>query len=291
MGNARLKWWVRWSLIAAFGGTLLLALSLWAVPLDVVLVWVHDRPGLKEFQRVDAAGEAEFLIWLLRFAAIPACLASCLLLIRLGSTTTFVSNAFGGWLSATGACAADVPTSRWRTYGLRIFFVAWCALALWHAGLAVQERMHQWRFFRFWSGDYVLPNISDANASVIRYLQSTTPSNARIFVASDQKLFFISYYVLPRRIYHKIHPESEFVLPQADLQNRLEAYRLADISPETIERIAPDYILEYFEHPDSVDRTRLREDTAWLLVFRQVFRGQEQPTFLVSLRPVRKGAP
>ena len=135
--------------------------------------------------------------------------------------------------------------------------LAWGGLAMIHFVGAIDKRTRDWPVYRLNSGAQVLPNISDSNRMVIRYLSQVTPEDARILVLSDQKLFFLSYYLLPRRLYHPMHPEAEFVIPQPDQQRPLAAYRVSDLDDEYLSRINPDYVLEYFEGPA---RTSIRTD-------------------------------
>ena len=181
-------------------------------------------------------------------------------------------------------------STRWQTVGFRVLCVAWGLLALGHAGQAVQDCMTNWAYYRFRSGNQVLPNISDSNREVIRYLLEVTKPGSRIFVASDQKLYFLSYYLLPRRLYYKVHPDAEFVVAQPFQQRRMEAYQLSEIDPQTIDRINPDYILEYFEHPDFVDRSRIHDDQTWMSFYIKARHDPSaKPDYVVCLRRVEKG--
>ena len=107
-----------------------------------------------------------------------------------------------------------------------------------------------------------------------------------ILVASDQKLFFLSYYLRPRVLLHRMHPDSEHVIPLKDQERKLSAYRLDDLSSDDLQQLPHDYTLEYFEHPDFVDRAQLLDDTTWISFIR---RKQQSPSFVppyvVRLRP------
>ena len=155
-----------------------------------------------------------------------------------------------------------------------------------HAAEGIGQRIHEWPYFRFHSGNTVLPNISDSNRAVIRYLLEATPPDARILVASDQKLFFLSYYLRPRTLLHRMHPDSEHVIPLKDQERKLNAYRLDDLTDADLQQMPHDYTLEYFEHPDLVDRSQLLSDSAWIAFVR---RSRQDPTFVppyvVRLRP------
>ena len=109
---------------------------------------------------------------------------------------------------------------------------------------------------------------------------------ARILVVSDQTAYFLSYYLLPRQVFHKVHPDAERVIPQPDQQRQLAAYRLEDFSAEELRALDPDFVLEYFEGPAYVDRERLLEDAQWITFVRRL-RGDAAyvPPYNVALRP------
>lgn len=274
-------------LILAF--TALVGLSsgglMWFLPIDVVQSWAYERAPDNDFQRFEAIGHAEFVCWLLRIVG-PLLLIMALLAWRdLSRVAGFLSDAWNGLLTVTRMGADSSIGSRWRTVIVRVFLVAWSLLAIGHFADALRQRMRDWPYYRFRSGVQVLPNISDSNRDVIRYLKQATPENARILIVSDQKLFFLSYYLLPRRLYHKMHPGSEHVIPKEHLQRQLATYKLADLDQETLRRIAPDYILEYMEHPDDVDRSALQEDRNWIEFLRQSYRNPSLvPDYMVRLR-------
>ena len=268
----------------------LTALVVWFLPVDIFKNWAFEWAEADEYRQLEAVGQAEFGCWLVRFVAPVIGLVAFRALRRLSRTANFLADAFAGWLAVTQIGTNRNLANLWRTVALRLFFIGWIVVALGHDWRAIGACATNWNYFRFRSGSQVLPNISDSNCEVIRYLREVTPPDARIFVASDQKLYFLSYYLLPRRVYHKSHPDSEFVIPQAYQQRRLEAYKLAEIDPQIIDRIAPDYLLEYFEHPDFVDRSRLYDDRTWLAFFRQTHRHPTaEPNYLVCLRRVEKG--
>jgi hypothetical protein len=229
---------------------------------------------------------------LIRFLGPLVGIASLALLRNLLVVTQFVMSAAKGWAQVTDVESGTTGTRSWRSLIVRGFCIAWGILALGHFGHATMECLTNWPYYRFKSGVEVLPNISDSNRLVIRYLMNSTAPNARIFVASDQKLYFLSYYLLPRRLYYQSHPESEFVIPQPHLQRYMPAYPLAEIDPKTIERIAPDYVLEYFEQPDLIDRSRLNEDRNWVSFFRQHSPDPTaEPPYQVCLRRLKEGRP
>lgn len=287
----RTQFWLSWLLIPL---TLISVLSsglIWFLPMDVVQDWAYQLAPSDDLRRMEAISHAEFLCWLLRIVLPLLMLATCHAWYDFDNTARGLSDAVGGLLAVTRETAAIGEShSRWRTVVLRGLLVVWCGLAAMHFADSLRQRVRDWPYYRFRSGDRVLPNISGSNVEVIRYLQQATPAHARILVVSDQKLFFLSYYLLPRRLYHKMHPDSEHVIPKENLQRQLATYRLADLDESFIRRIAPDYILEYFEHPAEVDSSALQDDPAWIAFQRQIHRDPSYvPSFLVRLRRVPVG--
>jgi len=116
-----------------------------------------------------------------------------------------------------------------------------------------------------------------------------TPANARVFVYSDQKLFFMSYYLRPRRLFHRMHPGSEFEIPKAHGANQLSAYRVDDLDSSILKELGIDYVLEYFEGPEYIDRSRINEDAAWFQFRNRYGQAQNQPNIFVNLRRVSAG--
>ena len=84
-----------------------------------------------------------------------------------------------------------------RTGVVRLLVASWLALGIYQLGCSVNRRLWDWPVYQLKAGQTILPNISDTNREVIRYVAGETPPNARILVLSDQKLFFLSYYLLP----------------------------------------------------------------------------------------------
>lgn len=273
----------------ALVSAILASLISWVLPVEVVQFWALERAEADAYKRFEAVGRAEIWCWLIRIVMPIVSVAALILVRNLQCTADFLSRALAGWRKLTrieGDCGRPIG---WRTIGIRGFCVVWGLLALGHAGQAVQDTMTNWPYYRFRSGSQVLPNISDSNRDVIRYLLEVTKPDSRIFVASDQKLYFLSYYLLPRRLYYQVHPDAEFVVAQPFQQRRMEAYSLSEIDPATINRIHPDYILEYFEHPDLVDRSRLQDDQTWLSFYQKAHHDSgAAPSYLVCLRRVEK---
>ena len=286
----RSQFWLRCLLVPL---TLVSALTgglIWFLPVDVIQDWAYQLAPPDDTRRLEAISHAEFLCWLLRVVMPLLLLAACRGWYDFANTATWLSDAVAGMLAVTRGTADGVRGGRWRTVLVRVVLAAWCGLAVVHFADSLRHCVRDWPYYRFRSGDRVLPNISDSNVDVIRYVQQATPTDARILVVSDQKLFFLSYYLLPRRLYHKMHPDSEHVIPKENLQRRLATYRLKDLDAAFLQRIAPDYILEYFEHPDEFDRSELQDDPAWIAFQRRMHGNPSHvPKFLVRLRRVTAG--
>ncbi len=286
----RSQFWLRCLLVPLTLTTALIGGLIWFLPVDVVQDWAYQLAPPDDTRRLEAISHAEFLCWLLRVVMPLLLLAACRSWYDFANTARWWSDAVVGMLSVTRGMADGTRNSRWRTVLVRVVLAAWCGLAVVHFADSLRQRVRDWPYYRFRSGDRVLPNISDSNVDVIRYVQQATPTNSRILVVSDQKLFFLSYYLLPRRLYHKMHPDSEHVIPKENLQRRLATYRLEDLDAAFVQRIAPDYILEYFEHPDEFDRSELQDDPAWIAFQRRMHGNPSRvPNFLVRLRRATAG--
>lgn len=274
---------------ATFGGIISLlspllvmtSIAAWLLPADLIQFWLGLSTNAQTFAEFESAGRVEFFWWALRWLAPIAAVVSITVGRRLHQTFASLTDATTMILALTQVSGE----SRWKTRSLRGLLIVWAGLFVWQSGWAIWKRSEEWPFYRLRSGQKVLPNISDSNRDVIRYLEAATPKTARIFVASDQKLFFLNYYLLPRRLFHRMHPDAEYVIPKEHQQRLMAAYRLSELDPAVIARTRPDYILEYFEHPEMVDRSRLYEDAEWIR-FNQS-RPRETPfvpTYLVSLK-------
>jgi hypothetical protein len=288
-------WRLHGAMLIAFVASLLTCAFLWLLPVDVAQQWAFDRAGSGAFDRFEAVGTAAFSLWLLRVAAT---LLWILIWIVWSDLTGWLAYGFAIWLglmAITESESREVPTShkslfrRVRTIGCRGFLMAWLVLFGVHAAQAIGLSIHDWPYFRFNSGEVVLPNISDSNRAVIHYLQEATPPDARILVASDQKLFFLSYYLRPRMLLHRMHPESEHVIPLKDQQRKLVAYRLDELTAGDLEQMPHDYTLEYFEHPDLVDQSQIMADAGWIsFIRRREHNPSLVPSYVVRLRAVRE---
>ena len=287
---------VRYALGTLVVVTLIATVLVWLIPIEAFQQWAYDRAKPEQFARYEAIGAAEFLTWTARIG-LPLLLCITIFVFRRSARfATFVVNLIRGCgqLTEQANFAGNQKTfgNRWRTFGCRVILLSWLLLFVGHAVYAFGQRAYDWPYFHFNSGQVVLPNISDSNRAVIRYLLSVTQPDSRILVASDQKLFFLSYYLRPRTLFHKMHPESEHVIPLADQQRKLNAYRLNELTAEDLRQIPHDYTLEYFEHPDLVNRDEVLDDRNWVTFYRTQQRDPSLvPSFLVRLRKVGDSQP
>lgn len=267
----------------------LLTAAAWSVSDPMARNWAATRtPG-----DVLAQDEAVAVLWLARCVAPLIALGGLVALRRSRQLGPFLQRAARGAMSATTVSAADraslahsVRPRRIATWLFRGVLVAWLILALAHWGSAVDQRIEEWPVYRLNHGAVVLPNMSQSNRDVIRYVQSATPEHARILVVSDQTVYFLSYYLLPRPVFHKVHPDAERVIPQPDQQRQLAAYRLGDFSAEELRALDPDFVLEYFEGLAYVDRKRLLDDAQWIAFVRRLHQDAAYvPPYNVALRP------
>ena len=275
--------------------TLLVTGFVWIVPIEVIEQWSFDRAGNGSFERFEAVGKADFFVWFYRIAGLLLLVAISRICWNLPRWWTFGRDLWQGLIAVTrSGSQLDSDSSRlWpdrlRTFGCRGLLVAWGIVFMAHFGHAIGLRAHDWPYFKFHSGEVVLPNISESNRAVIRYLQQATPPDARILVASDQKLFFLSYYLRPRTLLHRMHPDSEHVIPLKDQERKLAAYRLNELTADDLAQMNHDYTLEYFEHPDLVDMSQVLSDPAWVTFLRQREGNRLLvPSYEVKLRKVEK---
>ena len=286
----------RYGLVALLVITLITTVLVWLIPIEAFQQWAYNRAKPEPFARYEAIGAAEFLTWTARIGFPLLLYLTIFVFRRIASSSMFVVNLIRGCKELTGQAnfAGNQKTfgNRWRTIGCRVILLAWLLLFVGHAVYGFGQRAYDWPYFHFNSGQVVLPNISDSNRAVIRYLLSVTPPGSRILVASDQKLFFLSYYLRPRTLFHKMHPESEHVIPLADQKRKLNAYRLNELTAEDLRQIPHDYTLEYFEHPDLVNRGEVLDDRNWVTFYRTQQRDPSLvPSFLVRLRKVGDSQP
>ncbi|MFV0444943.1 MAG: hypothetical protein ACK5Q5_15325 [Planctomycetaceae bacterium] len=261
--------------------------GLWLLPIEFFQGENVGRAGPDPYAQFEAAGQAEFLVWTGRTLLPLLAITGACGILQGPSLEAFLRSAFRGWLSATtiDPAASHTDLAGWRTLLLRAGGLLWIGLFSWHAVHGLLDRGRDWAYFRLNTGAQVLPNMSFENRAVIRYLQQATPEDAKILVCSDQSVFFLSYYLRPRQLFHVVHPDSEFVIPQAGQSRPLAAYRWDNLPLSEIEAIQPDYVLEYYEGPNYVDRARLAEDLAWVRFWRQSQQQTGTPPYLVNLMP------
>ncbi|MFO0919758.1 MAG: hypothetical protein U0872_15780 [Planctomycetaceae bacterium] len=256
----------------------------WLFPVEYFQAWAVERAGPDPYRQFEAVGRAEAACWVIRLAGPIAGLLGVMTRRHSAEFCALAQSAALGFWQLT---RAGRQSRRWSTWICRSLLIGWLIVAAGQWGQALNQRLTDWPYYRLRQGSDVLPNISDSNREVIRYVRETTPPDARILAVSDQKLFFLSYYLLPRRIYHRLHPDSEFVIPQPNQERRLAAYRVDELDPAWIRKLNPDYLLEYFEHPDSIDPSRAMPDKRWLEFLRQAHRDPLLiPAYDLKLQPL-----
>ncbi len=286
---------VRAGLLAGWYGAMLVTVTAWLLPVEVAQSWAVSRAGRDEFSQFEAFAASSATVWFVRWAAtVGVLILSVCWMKRRWVVSFFVKALVEFWQAAASrSTCGDSGGARGvdsiRSTVSRVFIVAWLVLAVYHAGCSIQRRLWDWPVYRLHAGQTVLPNISDSNRDVIRYLESATPAGSKILVLSDQKLYFLSYYLLPRRLYHPVHPDSEFVIAQAHNQRQLAAYRIEDLSPERIQQLRPDFIVEYFEGSQFTRGRDLERDANWLNHQRHRHGPSWHPEYLVSLRRFSAG--
>ncbi|MBL8851265.1 MAG: hypothetical protein JNG89_16405 [Planctomycetaceae bacterium] len=164
-----------------------------------------------------------------------------------------------------------------RSFVVRAAMAAWLVLALVHWEAGARKAIHEWPVYEFAPGDDVLPNMSTSNRDVIRCLQEATEERSRILCFSDQTLYFVSYYAWPRVVLQRVHPDSEFVVPQEGLSERRAAYRLNDFTDGQLADWAPDYVLDYYASPEFVAEDPLDFDPRMIAFLRHTY---DDPAYL-----------
>ena len=270
----------------------------WMLPVDLAMDLAVTRTAWSTLAEFERAGRAE-AIWMFCRVAGPLLLIVSLA-ARRGRLLHTVRDLIEGWRqtttasvsveSSTSSTHAANTQSRSLTALIRVCIVAWIGLAVLHAGACLWRRIEDWPVYRFRSGHTVLPNISQQNRDVIHYLQSVTPPDSRLFVISDQKLYFVSYYVLPRRVYHLTHPDGEFRIPAGYGARTIPTLLEADLPAGYLETLDPDYIVEYLESSKYMDPDRMYDDASWIAFQRARYGPGYQPTYQVSVRPYQSGA-
>lgn len=267
---------------------LLIAAVAWFLPVEVVQSWAVERAADDEYSRFEAHGAAAAATWLVRWSSLSGAVLLIAMWVLRRQAIPFFAKVCIEFYRVSGS-SGHGTLSALRSGIIRLSILAWLGLFIYHASASVGRRLADWPLYQLHSGQTILPNISDNNRDVIRYLAAATPSNSRILVLSDQKLYFLSYYLLPRRLFHPTHPDSEFVIAKPYNERPLAAYRLQEISRDHIERLHPDFLLEYFESPASLVGENLEQDPGWIAFERQRHGPGWRPTFLVSLRRYQRG--
>lgn len=270
------------SIVSALAGA-----AAWIVSPEMAENWAFTRSPTAE-----AVLDARALLWFLRVAAPLTAFIGWVCLRRWPRTERFLHRAGHELWEATGR--SDRATSRGRVCSLAILATAgaWLLLAAVQWIDASRRVVQEWPVYGTRSGAQVLPNMSESNRDVIRYLAEATPEHARILAASDQTLFFLSYYLWPRVILQRRHPDSEFIVPQPDQARQLAAYRLSDFTADEIAALDVDFVLEYFEGPEFVEPDRVLDDRMWIEFFRQRHGDRQYtPSYNVRLRPIAEMVP
>ena len=279
-------------------GAMVLSGLAWLIPSEVIQSWAVERAGSADaYAQFEALGMAEAGQWAARWIGLGLAGLLFVLWRRRARVAPWIEGAVSGFWRITEGTAAGASASPRLSLAVsilkRVAILAALVLSVGHWGLAMRQRFRDWPYYRLNDGNQVLPNISDSNREVIRYLQRATPDNCRILVVSDQKLFFLSYYLRPRTLYHRMHPSAEHLIPRANQARQLAAYRLDEL-PADVWECQPDYVLEYFEGSEYVEPARTTEDQEWL-AFLRAYSGDSSrvPRYVVRLRrwPPTEGQP
>ena len=266
-----------------------LTIGVWLIPVDVVKVRAYDAAPPEPFAQFEAIGRAEALWWFFRVVAVLGTIAAVYALYRRIETARFVAGLIDDVLIMLNLKRGSAPQSlpRRAILMIRCFaIIAMVTLACVHQVHGINQRANDWAYYELNDGDATLPNISESNRAVIRYLRASTPDDSRIFVVSDQKLFFLSYYLLPRHIVHRMHPSAEHLIPRKNQERQLAAYRLSELPDDVLAKQRPDFVLEYFEGSEYVQPERAMEDSGFLKFMRQLQKDPDYiPPYTVVLRP------
>ena len=294
--------WIAVSALSLFtiSTTLFVAVA-WFLPVEVFQNWAYEYATEDSYRQFEAVGQAQALCWIVRFVGPLLVIGAIRLIRNRESTSNSLQRTWQGFLTATQvfdvtradpaisspvAAHQRLTANRVKTWCLRGIVLLWMTLAVLQFGRSTNRRIADWPYYRFHSGRVVLPNISESNRDVIRYLRESTPPDSRILVVSDQKLYFLSYYLRPRGIYHRVHPDSAFVIAQPHQQRWMPAYRLNELDPGWICQLRPNFILEYFEHPDNIDASKNLDDRHWIQFLRRLHDDPNYvPSYSLQLRP------
>lgn len=254
----------------------------WLMPLEFFQTWMIERASPDRYSQYAAHEQASAAIFFLRILLPIVAIFTIAGFFFLKRLIHFMTHCWSAVKDQT-LIKRENQGDRKRTIIFRLFLCIWFSLGLFHFVQGIERRLEDWPWYHFHTGPAIMPNISDSNREVIRFLEQATEQDARILVLSDQKLFFLSYYLLPRKLFHPLHPESEFVIPKEFQQRQLKAYRLSDLDDEYLSQISPDYILEYYEGADYLEKERLTEDRNWIQFQQRQHGPQYQPTYNVRL--------
>ena len=266
-----------------------LTIAAWLIPIDVVKVRAYDEAPTEPFAQFEAIGRAEALWWFFRIVAVLGTIATGYARYYRIETARFIASLIDDVLIMLNLKRGSdkQPLQHRAVLMIRcVAVVAMLALAAVHQVYGINQRAKDWAYYELADGDATLPNISESNRAVIRYLRAATPDDSRIFVVSDQKLFFLSYYLLPRHIVHRMHPSAEHLIPRKNQERQLAAYRLSELPDDVFAKQRPDFVLEYFEGPEYAQPERAMEDASFVKFMRQLQKDPEYvPSYTVVLRP------
>ncbi|MFH1304075.1 MAG: hypothetical protein ABIK07_23720 [Planctomycetota bacterium] len=264
-------------------------LFVWLMPTEFFQSWMIERAAPDQFSQFAAHEQAQAILVLMRILLPLTAIFTAAGLFFYTRVIHFATHC-GCVISEQTLIHRKSKRDAKRTILFRLLLLAWFSLGMVHFAGGVSRRIEDWPWYHFHAGPAILPNISESNRDVIRFLNEATEEDARILVLSDQKLFFLSYYLLPRKLFHPLHPESEFVIPKEFQQRQLKAYRLSDLDADYISRIAPDYILEYYEGTDYLEKERFEEDPRWLQYLQNRYGYDFKPAYNVRLRKIDPGS-
>lgn len=258
----------------------------WIIPVEVVQNWVFERAEADDvFAQFEATGRAEAVWWLFAYAGPLLSVVA----IRYWLKRRRIAAGLARLMSDAQDMLHEQNPASWMGTSVRWIkgpmLAAAILLATYHTASGVWDRIKDWPYYGLRDGNELLPNISESNREVIRYLRAVTPDDSRIFVASDQKLYFLAYYLYPRKILHRVHPDAEHLIARPNQERQLAAYRLNELPANVLNSTQPDYVLEYFEGPEYTTPQRNAEDPNWVRFIRQ--RAQDSnyiPPYTVVLR-------
>jgi hypothetical protein len=272
-------------------GSVLATLAAWIISVEMAETWVFTRT-----RDPQSALKTSERLWLIRVLAPVLVMGAGFGLRRWLQTEQQLRTLAREFLAATRLSDARTTSMSARSVVCRVAIAAWLLLSLMHWEAGIRKAIHEWPIYEWASGELVLPNMSSSNRDVIRSIRGATQTeeDARILCLSDQTLYFVSYYAWPRKILHRTHPDSEFVVPQEGLSQRRAAYRLSDFTEDQLADWAPDYVLEYYASPEYVDQDPLEYDPRMVAYLRL---RHDDPAYLpecpIRLRTIEevRGAP